>query len=60
MIRLILSIIVAIIVWATYHKIFSVAYFGLGAFVAEIWVCFIIGYSLVNYLFWWKIKFIRR
>lgn len=51
MIRLFLSIIVAIIVWATYHKVFSVAYFGLGALVAEIWICYVIGYSIVNYIF---------
>lgn len=53
MFHVILAIIVGFIVWAMYHKIFSVAYFGMGAFFKEIWVCFIIGYVVVGKLFGW-------
>ena len=41
---IIVTIVLAVILWRLYHKIFHVVYFGMSAFFKEILVCFLIAY----------------
>lgn len=44
---IILIIVVAVILWRLYHKIFNVVYFSGTAFIKEIVACFLIAYVIV-------------
>lgn len=55
----ILGIIVGLVVWQLYHKLFNVVYFSFKAVLAELFVCVMIGMVIVSILggllfkFWW-------
>lgn len=49
-INLILSAVIGLVVWGFYHKIFSVTYFSLGAIGTELFVCFMIGFVIINFV----------
>lgn len=63
--ELVLFIAIAIFIFILYHKVFQVAYFGLGAFITEIAIIFIISLLICTKIFnqrrngvskmeWWK------
>lgn len=49
-ITFIFAVIIGIIVWAIYHQLFSVAYFGCEAMLVEVIICFVIGIVVVNFI----------
>ena len=51
MISFILGTILAIFVWSTYHKLFSIAYFGFEGFIKEIIAIEVVCVGLVNMIF---------
>lgn len=42
------GIIVGIVIWGLYHKLFNVTYFGWQALLTEFMVCCIIGYGIMT------------
>lgn len=44
----IISVIIGIVVWALYHKLFNVTYFSGNAFFKELMVCWIIGVLITS------------
>jgi hypothetical protein len=45
---LILSAIVAVILWSIYHQLFHVTYFGTTAIMTELVACFVFGFFIVT------------
>lgn len=50
MLRIILIVIVTVILWRIYHKIFNVTYFGFTPMIKEIVTCFLLAMLIIGLL----------
>ena len=50
MLRVILIVIVAIVLWRLYHKMFNITYFGFTPMIKEIVTCFLLAMLIIGLL----------